>query len=47
MGNTQPCEAGYREVMKKTSDAKNDVQDALHRASHIALQRMHPGEAIE
>ncbi len=47
MGNTQPCEAGYREVMKKTTDAMNDVQDALHRASHVALQRMHPGEDIE
>jgi tetratricopeptide (TPR) repeat protein len=47
MGHTEPCEAGYRSVLKRTSHPKNEVEEALHRAARSALVRRHPGEKTE
>ena len=47
MGHVEPCEAGYREVFKRTAHPKREVDEALHRAARAALQRRHPGENVQ
>ena len=47
MGHTEPCETGYRNVLRRTAHAKNEVDEALHRSAHLALQRRHLNETIE
>ena len=47
LGQTQPGEALYREVFKKTTGERGEVQQSVHRAAREALQRRHPGEKIE
>jgi tetratricopeptide (TPR) repeat protein len=47
MGRTEPCETGYRDVLRRTAHAKNEVDEALHRSAHHALQRRHPNEKID
>ncbi|MBZ5514228.1 MAG: hypothetical protein LAN62_05185 [Acidobacteriia bacterium] len=46
-GHSQECDAGYRDVFQRTEAEKSEVDKALHAAARQALQRMHPGEAIE
>jgi len=47
MGHPEPCESGYRAVLKKTTHRMNGTDVSLHRAAREALQRRHPGERIE
>ncbi|MFB3923506.1 MAG: hypothetical protein ACE145_17425 [Terriglobia bacterium] len=44
MGHDQECDAGYREVYARTAGKKGEVDQALRRASRLALQRRHPQE---
>ena len=47
LGQNQQGEVLYREVFKKTTGEKGDVQQAVHRAAREALRRRHPDENIE
>jgi hypothetical protein len=47
MGHTGPCETGYHNVLRRTAHAKNEVDEALHRSAHGALERRHPNEKID
>jgi len=37
----------YWEVLKRPARANNDVDQAVHKAAREALQRLHPGQAME
>jgi hypothetical protein len=39
MGQAATCESGYRTVFERTKGAKNEVDEALHRAASEALRR--------
>ncbi|MBI4165025.1 MAG: hypothetical protein HY508_04755 [Acidobacteria bacterium] len=47
MGHIEPCESGYRAVLKMTTQRMNGADVSLHRAARAALQRRHPGMKIE
>ena len=47
MGHTEPCETGYRSVLRRTAHPKNEVDEALHRSARHALKRRHPTENSE
>jgi tetratricopeptide (TPR) repeat protein len=47
MGEREQGEAIYREVYRRTAGRKSEVDEALHKASREALQRLHPGQEIE
>jgi tetratricopeptide (TPR) repeat protein len=47
LGHTEPCETGYRSVLRRTSHSKSEIDVALHRAARSALERRHPGEKVE
>jgi tetratricopeptide (TPR) repeat protein len=47
IGERTKGEQIYWEVLKKTAGEKTDVEKAVHQAAHEALQRLHPGQAIE
>jgi tetratricopeptide (TPR) repeat protein len=46
-GNIQECETRYREVYRMTAGENAEVNKALRRAAHDALQRRHPEEKLE
>jgi hypothetical protein len=43
MGHIEPCESGYRGVLKQSSQRMSEADVSLHRAARAALQRRHPG----
>lgn len=47
IGERAKGEQIYWEVLKKTAGGKNDVEQMVHKAAREALQRLHPGQAIE
>jgi len=47
MGHVEPCESGYRAVLKQTLQRMSVADVSLHRAAREALQRRHPGMKIE
>jgi tetratricopeptide (TPR) repeat protein len=47
LGEREQGEAIYREVYRRTAGRRSEVDEALHKASREALQRLHPGQAIE
>jgi len=47
IGERDKGEHIYWEVLKQTAGGKTDLEQAVHKAAREALQRLHPGQAIE